>query len=62
MQKSVANCVNDILKDNYEIGRGLIEKWHTKSMSKERKWIIKHALRSLEKKKDPWAMELRSSL
>ena len=62
VQKSVANCLNDILKDNYEIGQGLIEKWQAKSIGKERKWIIKHALRTLDKKKDPWAMNLRSSL
>ncbi|WP_107038258.1 DNA alkylation repair protein [Brumimicrobium mesophilum] len=49
VQKSVANCINDILKDNKEIGLQLIESWKEENMSKERKWIIKHALRNLIK-------------
>lgn len=50
VQKSVANCINDILKDNKEIGIQLIESWKVENMSKERTWIIKHALRNLIKK------------
>ncbi len=59
VQKSVANCINDILKDNLEIGKNLIEKW-SKNASKERKWIIKHALRNLLKSQDPWAKKIVS--
>lgn len=55
VQKSVANCINDILKDNPEIGKGIIEKWNVKNISKERKWVIKHALRNLVKADDKWA-------
>ncbi len=55
VQKSVANCVNDILKDNLIIGKPLIEKW-LQDPSKERKWIIKHALRNLLKRGDKWAL------
>lgn len=55
VQKSVANCINDILKDNFEIGKDLIDSWDTKNTSKERKWIIKHALRNLFKKENAWA-------
>lgn len=58
VQKSVANCMNDILKDNFEIGKTVIEKWNVEPMTKERKWIIKHALRNLLKKENKWAMEL----
>lgn len=58
VQKSVANCVNDILKDNFEIGKELIEKWNSKSIGKERKWIIKHALRNLIKAENPWALKM----
>jgi len=45
VQKSVANCVNDILKDNLEVGKSLLEKW-AKTPTAQRKWIIKHALRN----------------
>ena len=56
VQKSVANCINDIFKDNYNIGKILIGDWVNKEMSKERKWIIKHALRNLIKQEDQWAI------
>jgi len=62
VQKSVANCINDLLKDNHEIGKQLIEQWNTKNISKERKWIIKHALRNLLKKEDKWAKKMIISL
>jgi len=60
VQKSVANCLNDIVKDNPEIAKTILEKWNHKPTS-ERKWIIKHALRNLRKKKDPWAMSILKS-
>ena len=49
VQKSVANNLNDILKDNYEIGMKTIRKW-SKGATRNRKWIIKHALRNQIKK------------
>lgn len=58
VQKSVANCINDILKDNEVIAQKLIEQWNVPDISKARKWIIKHALRNLLKQEDPWAMEM----
>lgn len=61
VQKSVANCLNDILKDNPTIAKNLLGKW-AKGASKERTWIIKHALRNLRKKADPWALQLCESL
>lgn len=54
VQKSVANCLNDILKDNPQMGKKLIESW-VPNATKERKWIIKHALRNLLKVNDEWA-------
>lgn len=57
VQKSVANCLNDILKDNFKIGKKVIETW-SKKPSKERAWIIKHALRNFRKKGDKWALDL----
>lgn len=56
VQKSVANCINDILKDNLEIVKTLIDSWVPEA-TKERKWIIKHALRNLLKANDPWAKQ-----
>lgn len=58
VQKSVANCINDILKDNLSVGKELIIKWNTGEIGPERKWIIKHALRNLIKKEDPWALDM----
>ncbi len=60
VQKSVANCINDILKDNLEIGQQLVEDWASESQSKETDWIIKHALRNLIKKEDKWALDIVS--
>lgn len=37
--------MNDILKDNYEIGIKLLKEW-SKSKNKNTRWIIKHALRN----------------
>ena len=54
VQKSVANCLNDILKDNFEIGKSLIDDWSVHP-TKERKWIVKHALRNFLKKENEWA-------
>jgi len=60
VQKSVANCLNDILKDNPEIGKNEIEAW-CPSPTRQRSWIIKHALRNLIKAQDPWAIQLLES-
>jgi len=58
VQKSVANCINDILKDNEAVGKTLIEEWNKPNCSKTCKWIIKHALRNFLKKEDAWAKEM----
>ncbi len=55
VQKSVANCLNDIFRDNFEIGMQVIEDWNTEKISNERKWIIKHSLRNLIKAGNEWA-------
>ncbi|MDT0607687.1 DNA alkylation repair protein [Croceitalea rosinachiae] len=59
VQKSVANCINDILKDNLETGKELIENWSVNA-TKQRKWIIKHAIRNLLKANDDWAIQITS--
>lgn len=61
VQKSVANCINDILKDNEEIAKALIDQWLPQT-TKSRKWIIKHATRNLRKQKDHWALSLAQVL
>lgn len=61
VQKSVANCLNDILKDNPEIGMKVIEEW-LKSPTKERRWIIKHSLRTLMKQENKWAEGILNNL
>lgn len=57
VQKSVANCMNDILKDNYEIAINVLAEW-SRSGDKNTKWIVKHALRNEIKKNNPEALKL----
>lgn len=57
VQKSVANCINDILKDNYEIGMDLLRGW-SKGANTNTRWIIKHALRKELKKGNKEAEKL----
>lgn len=57
VQKSVANNLNDILKDNPDMGLKTIQDW-TRGATQNRKWIIRHALRNLIKKQDPAAREI----
>lgn len=61
VQKSVANCLNDILKDNEGLGRELIESWLPASGNAQ-KWIIKHALRNQLKAKKQWAEKVVAEL
>lgn len=62
VQKSVANCLNDILKDNPAIGQSIVERWRDGAPGKARRWIIRHALRNLVKAKDPWARCIIASI
>lgn len=57
VRRSVANNLNDVAKDNPELLLDLLEKWNV-SASKERKWLIRHALRTLIKKGNPRALAL----
>lgn len=61
VQKSVANCLNDILKDNPDIAKDEIESW-LPSTNKNCRWIIQHAIRSLRKNEDPWALNIVANL
>ncbi len=57
VKKSVANNLNDILKDNYEFAMSIIYKW-AKNPKANTRWIIKHALRNQLKKGNPEALEI----
>ena len=57
VQKSVANALNDISKDNREVALKTLGRW-SHNAGKHRQWIIRHALRNLLKKKDPHALKL----
>lgn len=57
VKKSVANSMNDILKDNYDIGIKVLKNW-SKTSNPDTKWIIKHALRNEIKKENPEAIKL----
>jgi len=57
VKKSVANNMNDILKDNYDIGIKVLKTW-SKIKNADTKWIIKHALRNEIKKENPEAIKL----
>ena len=57
VKKSVANSLNDILKDNYKTGIKVLKEW-SKSKNPDTEWIIKHALRNELKKENPEAIKL----
>ena len=61
VQKSVANNLNDILKDNYRIGFRIIKEW-AQNASPKRAWIIKHALRKEVKKGNTEATQIINNL
>lgn len=58
VQRSVANNLNDLTKDKPELILDLLEQWQADSPTKQRLWIIKHALRSLVKDGHPRALNL----
>lgn len=51
IQKSVANNLNDLYKEDVEKFEYIISLWTSDEMSKESQWIIKHGSRTKEKKK-----------
>jgi len=62
VQKSVANCLNDILKDNFKIGSALVEEWSAGNPGKELKWVLKHAIRNFTKQENKWALMIATKL
>jgi 3-methyladenine DNA glycosylase AlkC len=58
VQKSVANNLNDISKDNPEIVLEWTKEWNTPNATKQRHWILAHALRTLIDEGHPAALKL----
>ena len=50
IQKSVANNLNDLYKENPEKFYDIVNKWQDGKISKECEWIIKHGSRNIGKK------------
>ena len=57
VQKSVANHMNDITKDNPDIALDVLARWK-KENNANTNWIVKHALRNELKKGTPKALEI----
>lgn len=57
VRKSVANNLNDIAKDHPELILTTLARWQ-QGASDERRWIIRHALRTLVKQGHPEALRL----
>lgn len=57
VQKSVANHMNDMLKEQPEFAFQILEEW-ADTDNVNTKWIIKHALRNFIKNNDPRALAL----
>ncbi|GJL50509.1 MAG: hypothetical protein NPIRA01_17360 [Nitrospirales bacterium] len=57
VRKSVANNLNDFLKENYPWTISVLKRWR-EIASEETRWIIKHALRNEVKKNNQEALKL----
>lgn len=57
VRKSVANNLNDLTKDHPELILTVLARWN-EGASDERRWIIKHALRTLIKQGHPAALAI----
>lgn len=55
--KSVANAMNDILKDNYAVGLATLQDW-AQDANPNRQWMIRHALRNHLKQGNPEAIRI----
>ncbi|MBX2870180.1 MAG: DNA alkylation repair protein [Acidiferrobacterales bacterium] len=58
VQKSVANCINDILKDHPKTGLSLVGRWASNSPTAETRRILRHSLRRLKKAEDKNALRI----
>lgn len=60
VRRSVANHLGDIAKDHPDLAFELCERWLA-GASRERRWVIRHALRYPARKGVPAALELRAA-
>lgn len=60
VRRSVANHLGDIAKDHPEVAYTICERWLWNA-SRERKWLIRHALRLPAKRGDSAALQLREA-
>ncbi|MEM9952723.1 MAG: DNA alkylation repair protein [Chloroflexota bacterium] len=58
VQKSVANNLNDLVKDQRERIIALLQTWHSDNPTESRLWIIQHAARNLLKDGDAQILKL----
>jgi 3-methyladenine DNA glycosylase AlkC len=56
VQRSVANCLNDVSKDHPDRVVALCAAWSTDDAPDSRRWIVRHALRGLVKEGHPGAL------
>lgn len=47
IQKSVANNINDLYKENPEKFHRIVDEWRKEEMTKECEWVIKHGSRNI---------------
>ena len=62
VQKSVANGINDLIKEDRQAGLSLLQSWINEDPSPETKWIINHALRWLFKQGDEEGVDMVKKL
>ena len=58
VRRSVANHLNDVTKDHPALVLQLLTRWLDEAPSAERRWIARHALRTLVKRGDPRALAI----
>jgi 3-methyladenine DNA glycosylase AlkC len=56
VQRSVANCLNDVSKDHPDRVVATCAAWSTDDTPESRRWIVRHALRGLVKRGHPGAL------
>lgn len=61
VRRSVANHLGDIAKDHPELVIETCRRWLSGNSSNDSKWLVRHAIRHLVKKKNGAALALRNS-
>jgi 3-methyladenine DNA glycosylase AlkC len=61
VRRSVANHLGDIAKDHPDVAFSMCERWLKGDVSKDLKWLIRHAVRHPAKKGDVRALRIRAA-